>query len=139
MKKILVAAAVVFVVKIVLDFIVHGLLMGAQYEATKDIWRPDMMDLMWISYVINLVVALCLSWIYSKGYENKGVVEGVRFGVVVGLMMSIGMGYGTYMTFNIPYSMAIQWFLYGIISYIVIGVALALVFKQTSDVPPASA
>ena len=84
MKKLLIGAAAVFVASMVLDFLIHGVLMDAQYEATKDIWRPDMMDLMWISWVNTIIVSLCLSWIYGKGHENKGIVEGVRFGVVVG-------------------------------------------------------
>ena len=139
MKKLLTGAAAVFVAQAVLDFLVHGVLMSSQYEATQDIWRPDMMDLMWISFVINAVVALCLSWIYGKGHENKGIVEGVRFGVIVGLMMSVGMAYGSYMSFPIPYSMALQWFLYGIVCYIIIGVVLALVYQEKDDIPPASA
>ena len=94
MKKILIGAAVVFVVKVILDIVIHGVLMGAQYEATKEIWRADMMDLMWINYVINAVTALCLAWIYSYGHQNKGILEGVRFGAVVGVMLSIGTSPG---------------------------------------------
>ena len=139
MKKLLIASAAVFVTKSVLDFVVHGVLLAGAYEATKDVWRPDMMDLMWITHINNLVIAVCLSWIFSKGYENKGIVEGVRFGVMVGLLMSVGFAYGTYMSFNIPYSLALQWFLYGMITYIVLGIALTLVFKGSSEVPPESA
>lgn len=137
MKRELTAVGVVFVVKLILDFILHGVLMGAQYEATQSLWRPDMMDLMWINWVINLVVAFCLTWIFSKGFENKGMMEGVRFGAVVGVMLSVGMAYGTYMSFEIPYSMAIQWFFYGIVEYIIVGVVLAMVFQKMT--PAASA
>ncbi len=138
MKRELTAWGVVFVVKMLLDFVVHGLIMAGQYEATQDIWRPDMMDLMWINWVINLVVAFCLTWIFSKGFENKGLMEGVRFGAAVGVMLSIGMGYGTYMSFAIPYSIALQWFLYGIAQYIVVGVVLAMVFQKMSPAAAAS-
>ena len=139
MKKMLMGAGAVFVANSVLDFVIHNVLMGAQYQAVMNIWRSDMMDLMWISWVIGLVVAICLSWIFEKGYEGKGIVEGVRFGVIVGLMMSIGMAYGTYMSFAIPYSMALQWFLYGMVKYILLGVVLALVYQERTEHPAESA
>ncbi len=138
MKKLLLAAGAVFVANTVLDMVIHGVLMGSQYEAVKDIWRPDMMDLTWISWVISLIVAVCLSWIFAKGYTGKGMIEGLRFGVIVGLMMSVGMAYGTYMSFAIPYSMALQWFLYGIVKYILLGMILALVYGKEGDIPPGS-
>ena len=139
MKKLMLGAGAVFVATLLLDFVIHGVLMGSQYEATKDLWRPDMMDLTWISWVISLIVAVCLSWTFAKGYTGKGIIEGVRFGVIVGLMLSVGMAYGTYMSFAIPYTMALQWFLYGIVKYILLGIVLALVYGKEGDIPPESA
>ena len=138
MKKILIASAAVFIAKVVLDFLVHGVLLTSEYQATKGIWRPDMMNLVWISYLNSAIVAVCLSWIFSKGYEQKGLVEGVRFGVVSGLMISVGFAYGSYMSFNIPYSLALQWFLYSMVEFILFGLVLALVFRQQNDVPAES-
>lgn len=64
-----------------------------------------------------------------KGFENKGIMEGVRYGFYIRVWMSVGMAYGTYAMVAIPYSLALQWFIYGVIEYIIAGVALALVFK----------
>ena len=41
--------------------------------------------------------------------------------------MSVGMAFGTYAMVAMPFSMAIQWFIYGIIEYVVMGIVLALV------------
>lgn len=130
MKKVLIGGAAAFVAIVVTDFIIHGVLLASAYEATKDIWRADMMDLMWVSYVISLVVAFCLSWIFSKGYEAKGIAEGVRFGAVTGVMLGVGFGYGSYMSFNIPYSLALQWFLYTVVQYVLVGITLSLVYQD---------
>jgi hypothetical protein len=49
--------------------------------------------------------------------------------------MSIGMAYGTYAMIDIPYSLALQWFIYGVISYIIYGIVLALVFGSKAKAP----
>ena len=130
MKKILIGTAVVFVAVSVLDYLIHGVMLQSAYEATKDVWRPDMESKMWIFSVVSLVGSFFFSFIYSKGYEGKGIAEGARYGLYVGIWMSIGMAYGTYAMIAIPYSMAIQWFLYGIIEYVIGGVLLAMVFGK---------
>lgn len=132
MKKVLMGGVAAFVVIVITDFLIHGVIMASAYEATKDLWRSDMMDLMWVSYVLALIYGFCLAWIFSKGYEKKGLMEGVRFGLAVGIMMGAGMGYGTYMMFNIPYSMAIQWFFYCAIQFVLVGVTFSFVFQEKS-------
>jgi len=41
----------------VLDFLIHGVILAPAYAATKDIWRSDMMDKMWIMYIVTIVVS----------------------------------------------------------------------------------
>ena len=130
MKKVLVGAVVVFVILEVLDFLIHGVILAPVYVATKDIWRPDMMDKMWIMYIVTLVTSFFFALIFSKGYEGKGIVEGVRYGLYMGVMMGVGMAYGTYAMIAIPYSLALQWFLYAILEYMIAGIGVALVFGK---------
>jgi hypothetical protein len=133
MKKILLGTLAVFVTISVLDYIIHSIILASAYEATKEIWRPDMMSLMWVFSVVSLIGSFFFSLIFSKGYEGNGIMEGVRYGLYIGIWMSAGMAYGTYGMIAIPYSMAIQWFLYGILEYVAAGVVISLVFgnKET--------
>jgi hypothetical protein len=129
-KKVWIGSLVVFIVFGIISFIVNGILLKNAYIATQNLWRADMNSLMWIYYVINAVGAFFFTFIFSKGYEKKGIMEGVRYGFYIGVWISIGMAYGTYAMIAIPYAMALQWFIYGIIEYIIAGVALAMVFKE---------
>lgn len=130
MKKVLIGFVVVYIAMNVMDFLIHGVILASAYEATKNLWRPDMQSLMWIYYVISLVGSFFFSFIFSKGYEGKGIAEGARYGLYIGIWMSIGMAYGTYGMIAIPYAMAMQWFLYGIVEYVICGIILALVFGK---------
>jgi hypothetical protein len=84
----------------------------------------------WIYYVIMIIGSFFFSFIFSRGYEGKGIMEGVRYGLYIGIWMSIGTAYGTYAMIAIPYSLALQWFVYGVAEYVIYGVLLALVFRK---------
>ena len=138
MKKVLIGFVAVYIAMNVMNFLIHGVILASAYEATKNLWRPDMQSLMWVYYVISLVSSFFFSFIFSKGYEGKGIAEGARYGLYIGIWMSIGMAYGTYGMIAIPYAMAMQWFLYGIVEYVICGIILALVFGKKEAAPAAT-
>ncbi len=129
-KKFWTGFVAVFVAMEILQFLIHGVLLSSAYQSTKDVWRPDMESLMWIYHVLALVGAFFFTLVFSKGYEGKGVMEGVRYGLYIGIWMSVGMAYGSYAMVKIPYSLALQWFIYGVIEYVVFGVILAAVYGR---------
>jgi hypothetical protein len=126
-KKVLPGFIAAFITLEVLDFIVHGVILGSTY-ASMTVWRPDMMSKMWITHIITLIGSFFFAFIFSKGYENKGIGEGLRYGLYIGIWMSVGMAYGTYAMIAIPYSLALEWFLFGIVEYVIAGAVLAMVF-----------
>ena len=57
-------------------------------------------------------------------------MEGVRYGIIVGLFMNaIGM-FIQYVMYPIPFSLSLQWFIYGMIEFIVCGIIAALMYKR---------
>lgn len=135
-KKFWIGCIAVFVTISVVEFIVNTLLLSSAYMSTANLWRP-MEEMKWgLFYVVYVFIAFFITLIFSKGYEGKGVVEGIRFGFYVGMMMAVPMAYGTYASMPIPYSLALQWFIYGLIEYIIIGIVLALVYGKQAMVAP---
>ena len=127
-RKLLVGSVAVFVTLEVLDYLIHGVLLDATYKSLSALWRPDMASKMWIIHVVAVIGAFFFTFIFSKGFENKGIGEGLRYGFYIGFWMSTGFAYGSYAMIAIPYSLALQWFLYGLVEYMIAGVVLALVF-----------
>ena len=137
-KKVMMGALGVFVWMAVWEAIVNMGLLSEDYMATAQLWRPQAEMKIYIFYIIYVFVAYFLSTIFSKGYEGKGTAEGVRFGLYVGLLMAVPMAYGTYAVMPIPYSLALKWFIFGLIEYVVAGVILASVFGKQAMVTRAS-
>jgi hypothetical protein len=131
-KKFWTGFVVVFVVLALVEFIVNTLLLSSAYAETAKLWRPEMK--IWLFYVVYHFIAFFFTLIFSKGYEGKGAIEGLRYGFYVGMLMAVPMAYGSYASMEIPYSLALQWFIYGLIEYIILGVVLALVWGKEATV-----
>lgn len=129
-KAFLTTALAVYVVAQLSDYLIHGVILDSAYEATKQLWRPDMDAKMWIMALVTAIWSVLFTLIFIKGYEARGWMEGVRFGLLIGLFTSIPMAYGTYVMLPIPYSLAFQWFVYGTVQCILSGVVVALVWGR---------
>ena len=131
-KKFWIAFIVVFIAMSVLSLIIHSVILGPVYQsdAMKNIWRTDMMSKMWIFYLVYLFVSFFFVLIFSKGYTGKGIMEGFRYGIYTGFLMSVPMAYSTYAMIPLPYSVAVQWLIYGLIQYIILGILVSLVYGK---------
>jgi hypothetical protein len=127
-KKLLIGFVVVLFLAFALDFISNTVLMKDEYEATAPLWRkPE--EMKWGVVIISeLFFAFFFTFIFSRGYEGKGIMEGVRYGLYVALMMMVPAAYMTYATMPVPYSLSLKWFLSGTVQYMIYGAALSLVY-----------
>jgi len=134
-KKVWLGFIASFITIEILDAIINMVILNSAYQATMSVWRPDMMSKIWIFHLVTLISSFFFAFIFSKGFENKGLIEGVRYGIYVGIWLSVGKAYGTYAMIAIPYSLALQWFIYGVLEYVIAGVVLAFVFGRKPKEP----
>lgn len=128
-KRFILASIVVFVVYEITNWIVHSLILSGVYQRLQSLWRFDMMDKMWIMYVTAFIFSFLFVYIFTKGYEGKGVAEGFRYGLYIGLLMNIVGMFNQYAVYPVPLSLTIQWFIYGMIQFIIIGIVTALIYR----------
>ena len=137
-KKFWIGFIVIFVLWNILDFLIHGVLLAGTY-AMPDVmrlFRPDMQQKMWIFYLVSIFTSFFITLIFSKWYRGRGISEGIQFGVYAGFLMATPMAYSSYAMYPMPYYLAMQWFLYGMVHYIILGIVLSLVFgKNTAALP----
>ena len=86
MKRFLMASIVVYVVYQILGFLIHNVILSGLYESLQNLWRSDQRS--WIIGLTGLIWAVLFTFIYTKGFEGKGVMEGVRYGLWIGLFIS---------------------------------------------------
>ena len=129
LKRFIIASIAVFVAFEIIDAIIHMGILGKTYQSIT-IWRPDMMSKMWIMHIGSLLLAFLFTYIFIKGYENKGIVEGLRFGIIIGLFANIPYGFYSYAMYPLPFSLCLQWFIYGMIEFSICGLITAAIYKN---------
>ena len=129
-KRMLLAALAVFVSLQIMDFVVHQVLLSAEYEAAMELWRPDMMEMMWLNYVAGVILCLFFTYVFAKGYEGKGIPEGLRYGIVFTVGYHLVHILSQYFVYPIPWSLMMKWLLFGTIEFIILGVVVSLIYKS---------
>lgn len=128
----LLASVGVYIAYEILNLIIHSVILKSIYEETKAVWRPEPDMKMWIMWITAAIFSLLFVYIFTKGYEGKGIMEGVRYGLWIGLFVSIPMAYNSYATLAIPYKLAFQWWVYGTIQCIICGIVASWLYKPAA-------
>jgi hypothetical protein len=84
------SALAAWIVSIPVGYVVNDILLRDVYAANAAAMRPEeaMMAIMPLGLVATLVGFFAFAYMYAKGYEGtKGTLEGVRFGVLVAILL----------------------------------------------------
>lgn len=128
-KRLLLAALAVFVSFQILDYVIHMIILSADYEAIASVWRTNMMDMMWIMYISGIILSLLFVYIFTKGYQGKGIMEGIRYGLLIGVLMMVVGSLNQYVIYPVPIELAIKWIIFGLIEFMIAGIITALIYK----------
>jgi hypothetical protein len=132
-KKIWTGFVTVFVTTQLVEAIVDFILLGPTYSHFPNIWRPIAEVKLWMLPVTGAFFSYFFVFIFSKGYEGKGLLEGARYGAYAALMIVLPHAYNSYAMLQIPYSIALQWFFIGTLEYVLAGCLLSTVFRITGN------
>ena len=131
----------VFVVAQIIGFLVHGLWLQGTYEALAAAFRPqtEISSMMWVMFLSSAVYLFLFCLIFTKGYEGKGIGEGIRYGLLIGLFFSIPMAVDQFIVYPITAELAAIWFITGVINFTILGAVFAAIYKPTNAATAAAA
>lgn len=114
-----------------LGFLGHGVFMQGDYDATKELWRPQEMmnETMAGLFLWQIGFALLFTYMFTQSRREEGLAEGFRFGFVMGLFY---FGLSSVMDFwatPVPGALAAADFLIGFITSILSGLAVAAIYR----------
>jgi hypothetical protein len=135
-SRLALAAVAATVVDGVYGYLVYGQVIGSEFARYPAIYRSNetqtaYLPLMFVGILFAMFVA---AYLYAKGYEGgSGMQEGMRFGVLVGLLM-VGYVAGVdYAIMRIGKRMALYFGLANLVEWIVIGTVIGLVYKPVAS------
>lgn len=129
-KKVIIGTIAVFVAWMVLDALIHQVILSSAYKATADLWRPmeEMKNVLMV--IVILISAIVFVYIYAEFVAKKSMNTAIKYGIIFGIGVGISMGYGTYAVMDIPYFMALTWFLGTVVETTLGGMLLGIIFKE---------
>ncbi|HYQ87885.1 MAG TPA: hypothetical protein VES59_11640 [Bacteroidota bacterium] len=140
-KKVWIGFIVVYIVMQIMDILTHVIILNSTYEAIRSavpgLYRTVEDQKIWIFWVIGLFYAYFFVFIFSKGYEGKGIAEGLRYGFYIALMMALPAAFAEYAMHPIPVSLSIEWFCLDTVKLLIAGAVAAMIFagKKKESVP----
>lgn len=132
-KRLWLAALIAFIFLQITDYLIHWVILKGVYGnlATLGVFRnfSGMCGYIWVEIVMTVIFSFFFTYIFVKGYEGKGILEGIRYGIVIGFFWVFVNAYNAFVILPIPYGLVWYWIISGFIQTIIAGILLALIYK----------
>jgi hypothetical protein len=108
---------------------VNSLLLADLYALHASLFRPADSTNVVLGFAASGLGFLVFAYAYAKGYEGgPGAVEGLRFGVVVGLLLSCFGVVWNYVTLPVSGALAVAWVIDTLLEMALYGTVVGLVY-----------
>ena len=131
-KRFLISWLVLFVVWMAGSFLVHGVLLNADYMALRNLFRSpeDSQTFFPLMIIAHVFLAGALVWIYSRGVEAKPwLAQGVRFGLAVAFLTVIPTYMIYYVVQPMPGATVVKQLILDGILTVLLGVVVAFLYR----------
>jgi len=116
-----------FIMAWALSFVVHGILLGADYSVTAGMRPPaEAQTLMHYMILAQALFGIAFAWVYVQGKGDKPwLAQGVRYGIAIAFLTVIP----TYLIYHVvtpvPFALALKQIGYDTIRVVLMGAVLA--------------
>ena len=132
-KRFFIAWLAIFVVWMAGSFIVHGVLLGADYAKLPNLFRPEADSQQYFPLMIlaHVILAGAFAWIYSRGVEAKPWLgQGIRFGFVIALLTVVPTYLIYYVVQPMPGMHVVKQIVFDGVLLLVLGAVVAFLYRN---------
>ncbi|HKP92808.1 MAG TPA: hypothetical protein VJS88_02850 [Chthoniobacterales bacterium] len=136
-KRLVLAIVVGFVVIFGTDFLIHALWLHSDYDATKELWRPEAemhARFHWM-LIAQFLCAAVFVIIWAQGFAGRGMGAAVAFGLLMGTAMQIWVIIN-HVVSPVPGILAAKWFFSGLAQAVLLGLVTAAIYKPATPAAP---
>jgi hypothetical protein len=126
------AAVVAWIVSIPVGYVANEIVLRGLFDANAAAFRPpqQLQANLPIGFGMMLVGFLAFSYAYAKGYEGtNGTMEGIRFGVLIAIMLSGFALVWSYVTTPISGTLSIAMMIDSIVEFALYGAIVGSIYK----------
>ena len=132
-KKFLIAWPVIFIVWMVGSFVVHGVLLNADYAKLANLFRPEADAQQYMPWMIlaHVIMSGAFVWIYSRGVEARPWLgQGLRFGFVIALLTIVPTYMIYYVVQPMPGAVVVKQIVCDGVLLLVLGAVVAFLYRR---------
>jgi hypothetical protein len=128
--RLMLAIVVAFLLIFATDWLIHGVWLMPDYNATKSLWRPEseMGAHMGFMVLAQFLCAATFVIIWAMGFAARPVSTGIVFGLLMGMFQQVWVLIN-YVVIPIPADLAVKWYVSGLAQAILLGIATALIYR----------
>ena len=132
-ERLAAAALVSWLAHLALTSVIWGMVLPDLFRQNAALLRtPSDMNLV-LGYGASLVGFFVFSYAYAKGYEGgAGLVEGLRYGVLIGLLLAVFAGVWGYVMMPISAVFATAMIVDSIVEMAAYGVIVGLIYRPVA-------
>lgn len=126
------AAVAAWVVSIPVEYVVNEIVLKDLFTANAAAYRAEeaIMANLPLGFGFMLIGFFAFAYAYAKGYEGgNGTMEGIRFGVLVAIMLDCFVLIWNYITTPISGSMAVAFMIDSIAEFALYGAVVGTIYK----------
>ncbi len=127
-KKFWISTLVVFLLAMVTDFLLHGVILHADYAALPNLMRTEadsQRHFLWM-IVAHVLISGAFVWIYQRGREDRPWLgQGLRFGLVIALLTVVPTYLIYYVVQPMPEALVIKQICFDVVRLLLLGVVVA--------------
>lgn len=131
-RKFIIAWIVIVIAWFLGSFLVHGVLLGADYKALGALFRTDADAQQYFPLMIlaHVLLAGAFTWIYARGVEAKPWLgQGVRFGVAVAFLTTIPTYLIYYVVQPMPAAVVAKQIVFDTLLMVILGVIAGWLYR----------
>ena len=134
-RRVALAALACWVLYMGLSYVVHGVLLKPTYLKYTDAMRPEAQSaaILPMGFGAALVGFFAFAYAYAKGYEGgNGVQEGLRFGVLVAIMICAFATVWEYMVWPMGPRLFGAWVVDFFVEFSIYGIVTGLIYTPAA-------
>jgi hypothetical protein len=133
--RVALAAVIAWVVYLGVSFVVHAVLLKDIYMQHASAMRPEAeaSAILPIGFAFALIGFFAFAYAYAKGYEGgSGAQEGLRFGVLIGIVLCCFGSIWDYMVWPVSPTLAALWMVDFLVEFALYGLIVGVVYKPAT-------
>jgi hypothetical protein len=134
-QKVLIAWLVVFIAWMAGSFVVHGVLLAADYTQLSNLFRqpPEAQKYFPLMILAHVILSGAFVWIYARGVEAKPWLgQGLRYGIAIALLTTVPMYLIYYVVQPMPLATVVKQIVFEGALVLLLGALVAFLFRAKS-------